>query len=491
MQHEAVNELFGLVGSFPRPGWVVLDAARDHRFTGELLFDTSPPVRVYFDRGHIYLAERVTDPSLGARLVDAGALSAVQLERGSVRVGDVEHLGRLFERIPNLDRHTVIVTAELMTDECVGWVALQRVPEVGRTPYRHHESGMHLWSRIPGGLDLAPGDPLPAPTPNDVPIACSPPVSAFVAVAEHTETFPDGLIEWDEPSWLDGSQLERELVDPFAEQHRPSTASIPETVARADEPTDPVAAAETTTPPDAAGAPNEPGAEPARGDWVDRLPIDGLPDADPLVSPKPLPRLPVEPADRFELVWPSGEVDEDFGAVESVVGNGHDPDADRIGASTRLARPSSDGSADAGRLEAASTDPVTDADADVAIDTAPDGTDADEAVSDEVVLAVRRAVASIEVGSLAARQRLADASDQYGAASRGGPDHDDSGVPAPGRVAVRSGRNDWSRRTVTRSVFDEPAIEPSAVEPEPAPEPADHRERRAGALRRLIGALRR
>lgn len=491
MQHEAVNELFGLAGSFPRPGWVVLDAARDHRFTGELHFDISPPVRVYFDRGHIYLAERTTDPSLGARLVDAGALSAVQLERGSVRVGDIEHLGRLFERIPNLDRHTVIVTAELMTEECVGWLAAQRVPEVGWTPYRHHESGVHLWARGRGGLDLAPGDPLPAPTPDDVPVASAPPpASTFVAVGEHTDTFPDGLIEWDEPSWLDSSQLERELVDPFAEQHRATDAAPhPEIVAGPD-PTgtpDPAAtagpAAGGVAAPDAAGAETDAGTE----DWVGRLPIDGLPDSDPLASPKPLPRMPVAPTDRFELVWPSGEIDEEFGSIESVVGSGHDPDADRIGASARLARPAGEGPPDVlpTRVQPIGSDAASEATSDVS------ETGADEPLSDEVVLAVRRAVASIEVGSLAARQRLVDASDHYGAASRGAPDYDDSGVPAPGRVAVRSGRNDWSRRTVTRSVFDEPAIEPAVVEPEPMPEPRDHRERRAGALRRLIGSLRR
>ncbi len=79
LEREQVAELFGLVGTFPRPGWVVLDAARDHRFTGELVFDVDPEVRVYLDRGSIYLAERSTDPSLGSRLVDAGALNADQL----------------------------------------------------------------------------------------------------------------------------------------------------------------------------------------------------------------------------------------------------------------------------------------------------------------------------------------------------------------------------------------------------------------------------
>ncbi|MFP5489406.1 MAG: hypothetical protein ACLGHQ_14015, partial [Acidimicrobiia bacterium] len=166
-----MDDLFGLAGTFPRPGWIVLDAARDHRVTGELCFDTAPAARVYLDRGRIYLAERISDPSLGARLVDAGALTAVQLERGSIRIGDIEHLGRLFERVPNIDRHTVLVTSELMTEECVSWIAAQRVPDVTWRPYRHHASGMHRWS----SPRLAPGEPLPAPSAADAPVSFAPP----------------------------------------------------------------------------------------------------------------------------------------------------------------------------------------------------------------------------------------------------------------------------------------------------------------------------
>src|SRR4029078_234211 len=102
---------------------VVSDAHGDRRFTGEVVFETTPEVRVYADRGRIYLAERASDPTLGARLVDAGALNATQLEHGAMRIGEAEHLGRLFERVPSVDRQKVIVTAELMTEECVGWLA--------------------------------------------------------------------------------------------------------------------------------------------------------------------------------------------------------------------------------------------------------------------------------------------------------------------------------------------------------------------------------
>lgn len=481
MQHDTVaaNDVFGLAGTFPRPGWVALDAARDRRATGELYLESGPAVRVYFDRGQIYLAERVTDPSLGARLVDAGALTAVQLERGAVRIGEIEHLGHLFERVPNLDRHTVLVTSELMTEECVGWVAAQRVADATWTPYRHHASGMHRWSR--GWLE--PGEPLPAPSVGEAPISLAPPVPSDhridERVADHTERFLDGLIEWDEPSWLDGARLELE------EQRGLGAASV-----TASEPMDhdESATTTTTTAPGSTDLPGGADGGPVLSDWVDLLATDGLPDEDPLGSSTRLPRLPIEPVERFELVWPSGEIDEEFGAVDSVAGNGHDPDADRVGATARLGRPAPESAIPEQPIDVAPTEldrrhVVGGQGHAGAPEHAPDSED----TSDDVVLAVRRAVASIDVGSLAARQRLADRHDQLGQEPA-----DDGSVAAPGRVAVRSGRNDWSRRTVTRSVFDEPVVQPPVAAPEPSTGQADdHRDRRAGALRRLISSLRR
>lgn len=450
LQHDPGADLFGLASTMPRPGWVVLDAARDHRYTGELLFDSSPPVRVYFDRGDIYMAERVTDPSLGSRLVDAGALTTTQFEVGSVRIGRTEHLGRLFERVPGLDRDAVIIAAELLTEECLGWLAPQRIGDVGSAPYRHHVSGMHLWHRSEVITEPVPGASLPAPTPHDSPVSLEPPLAPLVPGDE----FLEGLIEWDEPAWLDEASLDREL----AESDGPASPPAGPTGSEAN--------------PDAAReADRNTIDEPL--DWVDRLAEDGLPQRDPLVSPKPLPHLPVEPIERFELVWPSGEIDEDFGAVESVVGAGHDPDEDRVGATARLSRQES--------VDPSASVPAGATAGDRDFEHRDDEHDDD---GDQVVLAVRRAVASIGVGSLAARQRLAEDNGSLGTAPT-------DGVPAPGRVAVRSGRNDWSRRTVTRSVFDEPAPAPQLAEPDPPVPTNEQAERRAGALRRLITSLRR
>ena len=199
---EIVEDVLGVERTFPRPGWVVLDAVRERRFTGEVVFETTPEVRVYADRGRIYLAERSSDPSLGARLVDAGALNATQLEHGAMRIGEAEHLGRLFERVPSVDRQKVIVTAELMTEECIGWLARHahqrhRGDAVPAPPFRRSPLG----PRTAAAFDLAPGDPLPAPAPDAAPVAISPPEPLFRSVDDVADV--DDMIRWNEPSWLD------------------------------------------------------------------------------------------------------------------------------------------------------------------------------------------------------------------------------------------------------------------------------------------------
>lgn len=539
-QSEAsIAELFGLAGTFPQPGWVLLDALRDHRFTGELIVETTSTVRLYSDRGDIYLAERASDPSIGNRLVDAGALTAIELEQGSIEIDDTVHLGRLFERVPSVDRHRVLVTAELMTDECVGWLAARTVSGAVSTPYRHHESGIHRWSRSPGWIDLSPGDPLPAPLAEDEPVEVEPPADEPVeGLAAGGDRFDDGaddglqggvedrvddgvddVIEWNEPSWLDLPRYQANSPEP-ATSDRVVQLGAPEP-ATSDRAVQPGAPDDEAPRPVFDSAPRE------GTDWVDRLEADGLPDQpDLLAAPTPLPRMPIEANDRFELIWPTGEIDEEFGALDEVVGGEHD----RVGSTARLV------GIDHRDIE---TPDSLDQDGEPTADEAAQlarNPGADEAL-DEVVLAVRRAVASIEVGSLAARQRLVDATDSH-AGSRGvgapaptpvapepstaaedttqedtatppagsavAPDEVESspepvsvetidGVLAPGRVAVRSGRNDWSRRTVTRSVFDEPMTEPEPrIEESPADDDDDdHHARRTGALRRLISSLRR
>lgn len=486
LEREAAPELFGLGGTFPRPGWVVLDAAREHRFTGELVFDVLPEVRAYLDRGEIYLAERRSDPSLGARLVDAGALNAAQLELGAMRIGDAEHLGRLFERVPSVDRHAVLVTTEMMNDACVAWLARQHVRGVVTEPYHRHVSGIHRWDRPSTDLGLSAGDPLPAPPSTAAPIELAPPEPIFDDL-----NFSDGLVEWNEPSWLD----ER------------STAWSDTTV---------------TTQPDHDAEPTR--REAGRSfdsDWIDMLATEGLPDPgdDPLASPVSLPSPSAPSPDRFEIIWPSGEVDEEFGLTESV-DREHHPDQDRAGPTARIGgfdgldRPVAPLVAVADRhgwppskpaivpdewafesTRPSSSAPVDLVPGDIAREADVDGRDVADDVADDVVLAVRRAVASIETGSLAARRRLAANSSSAPTASVP-PERNTAKAARPVDGAIET----LDRRPAGRSVFDEDsptdlsstesrAETPHSTSTHPgdrAAEPA-----RVSALRRLIGGLRR
>jgi hypothetical protein len=194
-----LDDALGLGATWPRPGWAVLDAAREQCFTGCITFHTSPAVRVHFDRGRMYVAERVSDPPLGARLVDAGALTAVELEHGVIRLGQVEHLGRLFERAPSVDRHRVVVLLELMTDEAARWVAAQVVSGIDVTPYEHHPSGVHRWQVAQAAVAPdARGTGFPAPVPGTAHLLVPEP-------GDVDELADEVRIEWADAAWLGGS----------------------------------------------------------------------------------------------------------------------------------------------------------------------------------------------------------------------------------------------------------------------------------------------
>jgi len=125
---------------------VVLDAIRDRGLTGNATLCGSPAIRVFADQGDIYWAETVDAPSIGARLVDAGALTAVQLERGAVRHDGVERLERLFERVQAVERDTVLVAVRALAERSLASIAGQMLATVVIEPYIHHTSGIHLWN---------------------------------------------------------------------------------------------------------------------------------------------------------------------------------------------------------------------------------------------------------------------------------------------------------------------------------------------------------
>ena len=295
----------GAGGADARPAWLVLDAARSHRFTGEVVFRTQPVVRVSFDRGEIYFAERTSDPALPQRLVEAGVLTPTQVDRGSVRIGGVRHLGRLFDRVPGLDPHALLLAVDLLTEECVSWLAARQVSEVAWIPYRRHSSGVHQWRDREGRPVADLVDPMLSPLAASSTRATSIP-SSFPADSLGNQTddrgrtpvgsgSPDSFesvtadvrIEWEEPGWLD-------RTNPVG-----AAAARPAPVGRTVESVDDAASADVAASID---------------DWGSGVVTSPVHPEPPVRRRRPAP----DPLDRFELVWPSGEIDDQLASIDDL-----------------------------------------------------------------------------------------------------------------------------------------------------------------------------
>ncbi len=202
----------------PQPVWMTLDEARERAFTGEIVFEVDPEVLAYLDHGVIYYAERASDEPLGRRLLDAGVVDTTQLERGTVRVGDVEHLGRLFDRDASVDRDAVLVVTETSTEDLITELANQATTTVRVTAYRHHPSGVHRWFAAPLDSPALARPVAPVAQIDNTVIDELP----GIAIPTHPG-IEDLSIEWDDITDLsaadNGSIDEFELVlfDPFRE----------------------------------------------------------------------------------------------------------------------------------------------------------------------------------------------------------------------------------------------------------------------------------
>ncbi len=191
------------VGS--RPVWAVLDAAGSRHFTGEITLHCQPAVRAWFNGGELYFAEREGDLGLAERLQAMNVLSADNLAAGSVRLGAVTHLGRLFDRVPHLDRDPVELALEIMTSEVVGEIADHVVDTISIASYRHHPSGVVKWQKRPAvpmapltdDIEVIPAahsaaiPPVEAP-PVEAPPVEAPPVEATPSAVAQLETASDG-----------------------------------------------------------------------------------------------------------------------------------------------------------------------------------------------------------------------------------------------------------------------------------------------------------
>ena len=132
-------------GFTPRPAWQVVEAARRQYLTGELVLPTTPATRVFLRDGQVYFAERTSDGALPIRLMMEGVITREQMQRGTVIVNGVEHVGRMFEADPSIDRASVELCTELFTDDVMVAVANTMVKGYELSLYRRHPSGIDRW----------------------------------------------------------------------------------------------------------------------------------------------------------------------------------------------------------------------------------------------------------------------------------------------------------------------------------------------------------
>ncbi len=178
----------------PRRAWQVIEAARRRYLTGLLVLETTPPTHVYLRDGQVYFAERTTDGGLAVRLLVEGVITRAQMQKATLQVSGVEHLGRMFERDDSIDRDAVELCVELMTDDVLTHIAEAEVGGWDMKLYQRHPSGLDRWlpTRVEVITHLVESaaavdpdvTPTPAPTPRPRPQLTPPPVTAEVPVAE-------------------------------------------------------------------------------------------------------------------------------------------------------------------------------------------------------------------------------------------------------------------------------------------------------------------
>ena len=82
---------------------------------------------------------------LPIRLMMEGVITREQMQRGTVIVNGVEHVGRMFEADPTIDRASVELCTELFTDDVMVAVANSMVKGYELALYRRHPSGIDRW----------------------------------------------------------------------------------------------------------------------------------------------------------------------------------------------------------------------------------------------------------------------------------------------------------------------------------------------------------
>ena len=281
----------------PHPAWQVIEAARRRYLTGLLVLETTPPTHVYLRDGQVYFAERTTDGGLAVRLLVEGVITRAQMQKATLQVSGVEHLGRMFERDESIDRDAVELCVELMTDDVLTHIADVEVTGWDLKMYQRHPSGLDRWlpTRVevithlvesPAAADPEV-DPSSASRPRLRPALAPPPVvddTPIVAAAAATAPMPIA-----EPA----PAVEPVAFTPFV-MLDPTPPSIPMTLAP-DDPT-PIA-----TP------------QPEIG--VEHAEPTAAVEPEPETAPEATPERAAEPAAEHTPLE-QGQVDDDVAPVE-------------------------------------------------------------------------------------------------------------------------------------------------------------------------------
>jgi hypothetical protein len=154
----------GFDSTAPLPAWVILNAVRNQAFSGEVTLHTMPAVRVWASDGTVYWAERAGATPVADRLVELGAITPAQMAQGAVWLGETLHLGRLLERVPNLDHDEIVNALAFVRDSLTAEVADLVTDRVDVVPGRHHASGIVFWFDAAQHTSPAP-QPAPSPAP--------------------------------------------------------------------------------------------------------------------------------------------------------------------------------------------------------------------------------------------------------------------------------------------------------------------------------------
>lgn len=193
----ADTNLFPDEASFTsRPAWQVIEAARRRYLTGELTLPTSPTTRIFLRDGMVYFAERSSDGALPIRLMMEGVITREQMQRGTVIVNGVEHVGRMFDADPTIDRPSVELCAELFADDVMVTVANTLVDSYEMALYRRHPSGIDRWypHSVPvsgrQGESAVASSPTPKPAVKPKPKAESQPVEPAAAAPAEVKATP-------------------------------------------------------------------------------------------------------------------------------------------------------------------------------------------------------------------------------------------------------------------------------------------------------------